>query len=109
MVDFSNNSEIKNASVDLQEIAQTLNNAISNQYPVEIRIEDLPRMNIDSTLSTNVIKAGVDEEIKYLSIQANGIDIKFKYKSFGLGTASAHHKKFYFESEGAILTIIVNF
>lgn len=107
MVDLGNASEIMKVSFELMEIAQVLNQAVSNHLLVQLRIEDRPEMDIDAELSTSIVKAGIDEEMKCLAIQADGFDLKFKYDTFGLGTESASHKKFYFESEGVTLTVVV--
>ncbi len=107
MINFGNNSEILKVSLDLQEIALIFNKAISNNYSVELRVEDMPNMDMDSILNTNIIKAGIDEEIKCLYIYASGLQLIFKYESYSLGTQSSSHSKFYFKSNGATLTVTV--
>ena len=107
MVDFSNNLEMNNVPLDMQEIAEAFNKAISNNFTVEIRVEDLPRMDVDSILKTKITEAKIDEESKCLHIEASGLQIMFKYDSYNIGTQSSSHSKFYFKSSGASLTITV--
>ena len=45
MVDLGNNLELFGLSVDMQEIAQAFNKAISNNFVVELRVEDNPKMS----------------------------------------------------------------
>ena len=98
MVDFSSNLEMNNVPLDVQEIAETFNKAISNKHTVEIRIEDLPRMDMDSVLKTKITGVQIDEESKCLHIEASGLHIMFKYESCYPGTQSSSHSKFYFKS-----------
>ena len=107
MVDFSNKLAICNVSSDLQEIAEAFNIAISNNFMVEIRIEDLPKMDIDSILRTTITEAQIDEESNCLYIKASGLQLMFKYESYKTGTQSSCHNRFYFNSSGASLTVTV--
>lgn len=107
MLDFSNNSQVCNVSFDMQKIAGAFNKAISNNFIVELRAEDMPRMNIDFDLKTKITGAKIDEKSKCLYIEASGLQIMFKYESYKLGTQSSSHSKFYFKSSGASLTVIV--
>ena len=107
MVDLGNNLELFGLSVDMQEIAQAFNKAISNNFVVELRVEDNPKMSIDSILKTKITKAKIDEEDKRLYIEASGLEIVFRYETYNLGTQSSSHSKFYFKSSGATLTVTV--
>lgn len=108
MVDFSNKLEMYNVPLDMQEIAEAFNIAISNDFIVEFRIEDLPKMGIDATLKTKITGVKIDEENKCLYIEAPELYIKFEYESYSHGTESSSHSKFYFCSSGASLTVIVH-
>lgn len=107
MADSSNNLEIIYNSADLQEIAQLFKQAIDNKYLVELRVEDMPSMSIDSILKTYITKVAIDEERKNLHIDAPDLQLMFNYETYALGTQSSSHAKFYFESKGASLTVTV--
>lgn len=94
-------------SMTLQKIAHILNEAVTNNYSVELRVEDIPSMDIDSTLKTTITEVSINEEGNCLHICASGLKLRFHYESYELGTESSAHKKLYFVSKGATLTIIV--
>ena len=107
MIDFNNKLQTVGMSSHLQKIAEEFNRAISNKCLVEIRIEDLPRMEIDSILKTNIAGAKIDDKAHVLYINASGLEMQFKYEMYELGTEAKDHCKFYFRSQGASLTISI--
>lgn len=107
MLDFSNGSDINKVPEDMENIAEAFYIAISKKCIVELRVEDLPEMDMDSILKTKIIEAKIDIENKCLHIKASELHIMFKYDSYSFGTQSTSHSKFYFESKGASLTVTV--
>ncbi len=109
MPDCTNNLEVLNNTLDLNVITEVLNEAISQKYSVELRIEDLPKMDIDTSITTTINEVVVNEEMSFLRLVGPMLTMIFKYKKYSLGTSSSQHHKFYFESDGAILTVIVRY
>lgn len=109
MVDLSDITQINKVTPDLHDIAMAFNKAISNQNQVELRVGDSPQMKIDSILRTTLSGVKIDEECKVLHIDAIGLKLKYQYEEYSYGTSSSAHTKFYFQSEGASLTVTVSF
>jgi hypothetical protein len=108
MADLSDITQVKNVKPDLYDIAIIFNKAISNQNQVELRVEDLPRMNMDSTLKTTLSGVIINEKDKVLYIDAAGLSLMYQYEKYSSGSSSSTHRKFYFQSEGASLTVVVS-
>lgn len=107
MLDFSNGSDMNKVPEDMEEIAEAFYIAISRKCIVELRVEDLPEMDMDSILKSKITEAKIDIERKCLYIKASELHMMFKYDSYSLGTQSTSHSKFYFKSSGASLTVTV--
>lgn len=108
MVDFKNAKDVMNCTGDMFDIACALNKALSENLIVELRVED-SKMTIDSILKAELTEAKLLEELKKLAIEANGLQLYFNYESYELGSAADRHTKFYFKSETAFLTVVVNY
>lgn len=91
----------------INEINDLLQEAVKCGFLVSIRVEDMPHMSVDSTISTKITKACFDEEGKNLHIEAPCFTLKMQYTTVAMGTESGRHSKFYIKSEGATLTITV--
>lgn len=109
MLDMSNNNDVTNAPVDLQIIAETFQRALISGCMVELRIEDLPEMDMDSILKTKLTSVKIDEKDKGIWIEAEGLHLMFQYEEYSMGSSSVTHDKFYFKSKNASLTITVRY
>lgn len=90
-----------------KKIMELLNESVTNEYRVELRFEDEANMDMDLILTTKLTEVRMNEDTKYLYINAEGLQLKFKYKTCEMGTQSKVHNKFYFYSEEVSLTITI--
>lgn len=104
MCDFN---DVMHAEDELHYIAKGFNYAINSGCMVEIRIEDLPDMKMDTQLKTKLEEVKISEDRKVLYIKTENVNIMFEYSTIQMGSSSCEHEKFYFQSENASLTITI--
>ena len=105
MSNMSDFNDVMNVSAELSNIAKGFYFAISNECMVELRIEDLPHMKMDTQLKTRLQEVKINEDRKVLYIDAADLSIVFEYDTTEMGSSSCDHEKFYFQSENASLTV----
>lgn len=108
MLDMSKLNDVEKASSEMHRIAMAFHMALATRNLVELRVEDLPSMKMDSILKTSLKDVSIDESDNLLRIEADNLQFMFKYESFSMGSSSASHDKFYFKSENVCLTVVVS-
>ena len=106
MLKLSNIEDVTKTPLELRGAASAIHTAITNKNLVEMRVEDLPNMALDLQLKTKVDEIRIDPENKKLYIDANGLFFMFSYESFLDGSESANHKKCYFQTDNASLSLM---
>lgn len=107
MYDINKISDVMAVSSELRKVALAFHRALSEGKLVEIRVEDIPALKMDSILRTKLNSVKINDEENHIWINTDELNFSFEFEEFEEGSFSLEHDKFYFKSQAISLTIIV--
>ena len=91
--------------MNLEKVKKLLEDAISKQYDVELRIEDSHSAELDSWITTKIDDVLITEN--YLNFSNSTYHLGFNYESCTPGSESDMHNKIYFKSKQITITVTI--